>query len=82
MLVAGIDLGEATDSGFTDIDSADAERRDAVNRPVGAGIMFGANGTTAGAVAAPVAPASVARGDLVHISNPPPPSILVLARRA
>ena len=37
--VAGIDLGEATDLGFTDIDSADAERRNAVNRLVGAGIM-------------------------------------------
>ena len=38
---AGIDLGDAMASGFTDIGDADAERADAINRVVGAGIMFG-----------------------------------------
>ena len=38
---AGIDLGEATDQGFTDLNADDTERFDAINRLVGAGIMFG-----------------------------------------
>ena len=39
--VAGIDLGEALDQGFTDIGGVDAERMDAINRVAGSGIMFG-----------------------------------------
>ena len=38
---AGIDLGEATDRGFTDLNADDTERFDAINRLVGAEIMFG-----------------------------------------
>ena len=38
---AGIDLGDAADQGFTDIGDADAERANAINSVVGAGIMFG-----------------------------------------
>ena len=38
---AGIDLGESTDQGFTDLNADDTERVDAINRVVGAGIMFG-----------------------------------------
>ena len=38
---AGIDLGEAEDQGFTDLNADDTERVDAINRVVGAGIMFG-----------------------------------------
>ena len=38
---AGIDLGDATNMGFTDIGDADDERRDAINRVVASGIMFG-----------------------------------------
>ena len=38
---AGIDLGDAEDQGFTDLDADDTERFDAINRLVGAGIMFG-----------------------------------------
>ena len=38
---ADIDLGEATDQGFTDLNADDTERVDAINRVVGAGIMFG-----------------------------------------
>ena len=39
--VADIDLGEAVDQGFTDLNADDTERFDAINRVVGAGIMFG-----------------------------------------
>ena len=38
---AGIDLGDAEDQGFTDLNADDTERFDAINRLVGAGIMFG-----------------------------------------
>ena len=38
---AGIDLGEAEDQGFTDLNADDTERVDAINLLVGAGIMFG-----------------------------------------
>ena len=38
---AGIDLGEAEDQGFTDLNADDTERFDAINLLVGAGIMFG-----------------------------------------
>ena len=38
---AGIDLGESADQGFTDLNADDTERFDAINRLVGAGIMFG-----------------------------------------
>ena len=38
---AGIDLGDAADQGFTDVNADDTERADAINRVVGAGIMFG-----------------------------------------
>ena len=38
---AGIDLGESADQGFTDLNADDTERFDAINRIVGAGIMFG-----------------------------------------
>ena len=38
---AGIDLGESTDQGFTDLNADDTERVDAINLLVGAGIMFG-----------------------------------------
>ena len=38
---AGIDLGDAEDQGFTDLNADDTERVDAINRLVGAGIMFG-----------------------------------------
>ena len=38
---AGIDLGEATDQGFTDLNADDTERFDAINRLVANDIMFG-----------------------------------------
>ena len=38
---AGIDLGDAEDQGFTDLNADDTERFDAINRLVGAEIMFG-----------------------------------------
>ena len=38
---AGIDLGDSMDQGFTDLNADDTERVDAINRLVGAGIMFG-----------------------------------------
>ena len=38
---AGIDLGDSMDQGFTDVNADDTERADAINRVVGAGIMFG-----------------------------------------
>ena len=38
---AGIDLGDAEDQGFTDVNRGDTERADAIDRVVGAGIMFG-----------------------------------------
>ena len=38
---AGIDLGDVMDMGFIDLGDADDERRNAINRLVGAGIMFG-----------------------------------------
>ena len=43
---AGIDLGESMDMGFTDIGDASDERRSAINRLVGAGIMFGDTATS------------------------------------
>ena len=39
--VADIDLGDAEDQGFTDLNADDTERVDAINRLVGAEIMFG-----------------------------------------
>ena len=48
--VAGVDLGESVDVGFSDIGDADADRRSAINRLVGAGIMFG---DTSGSFAPP-----------------------------
>ena len=44
--VAGIDLGDAEDQGFTDLNADDTERVDAINRVVGAGIMFGETQTS------------------------------------
>ena len=38
---AGIDLGDAVDQDFTDVNADDTERADAINRLVGAGIMDG-----------------------------------------
>ena len=38
---AGIDLGDAENQGFTDVNRGDTERADAIDRVVGAGIMFG-----------------------------------------
>ena len=38
---AGIDLGDAVDQGFTDVNADDTERADAINRLVGAKIMDG-----------------------------------------
>ena len=38
---AGIDLGEAMDMGFTDVNADDTERAAAINSLVSAGIMFG-----------------------------------------
>ncbi len=39
--VAGIDLGESMDMGFTDLGGSEPERVAAINQLVGAGIMFG-----------------------------------------
>ena len=44
--VADIDLGEATDAGFIDIDMVSAEKRSAINRLAARGIMEGRTTTT------------------------------------
>ena len=44
--VADIDLGEAMDAGFADIDMVSAEKRTAINRLAGRGIMEGRTTTT------------------------------------
>ena len=44
--VAGIDLGEAMGMGFVDVNSADPERANAINRLVNKGIMFGDTNTS------------------------------------
>ena len=44
--VAGIDLGDVMDEGFTDIDMVSAEKRSAINRLAAEGIMEGSTATT------------------------------------
>ena len=44
--VAGVDLGEVMDEGFTDIDMVSAEKRSAINRLASEGIMEGRTATT------------------------------------
>ncbi len=44
--VAGVDLGDAGDAGFTDLGSTDAERVSAINRLAAHGIMNGRTATT------------------------------------